>query len=66
MKPLPCVCSANKARAQEAEMLARANEQRKEASPAATTAAHAPVSISAIALLGDDASRYVACSACFS
>ena len=47
-------------------MLARANEQRKEASPAATTAAHAPVSSSAIALLGDDALRYVACSVCFS
>jgi hypothetical protein len=51
VKPLPCLCSANKARTQEAQMLARANDQRKEASAAATTATYASVSISAIAVL---------------
>lgn len=37
-------CSANKARIQEQEMLARANEERKEASGAVSTAAQVPVS----------------------
>ena len=36
-------CSANKARTQEQEMLARANEERKEASGAVSTAAQVPV-----------------------
>ena len=39
-------CSANKARTGEQEMLARANEERKEASGAVSTAAQVPVSSS--------------------